>query len=105
MGDFNEVLKLEERRNSSQVTVGMRELGDFVQDLQLLDLEINQKFTWMRENAASRLDRIMVSKEIIEHYQNTRAYCKDRQLSDHFPVIMSTSTMTWGPCPFRTLDS
>jgi len=33
MGDFNEVLKLEERRNSSQVTVGMRELGDFVQDL------------------------------------------------------------------------
>jgi len=105
MGDFNEVLKLEERRNSTQVTVGMRELGDFIQDLQLLDLEINQKFTWMRKNAASRLDRILVSKEIIEQYQNIRAYCKDRQLSDHFPVIMSTSRIRWGPCPFRTLDS
>jgi len=104
MGDFNEVVQMEERRNSTQVTVGMRELGDFIQDLHLLDLDINQKYIWMRENAASRLDRIMVSKEVIEQYQNLKAYCEERLLSDHFPVIMNTSRISWGPCPFRSLD-
>ena len=33
MGDFNEVLTIEERRNATQRTVGMRDLGDFIQDL------------------------------------------------------------------------
>jgi len=105
MGDFNEVVKLEERRNSTRMTVGMREFDEFIQDMQLLDLDINQRFTWMRENAASRLDRIMVSKEVFEHYQNLSAYCRDRLLSDHFPVIMNTSKISWGPCPFRSLDT
>ena len=105
MGDFNEVVHLEERRNLTQLTVGMREFGDFIQDLQLMDLDINQQFTWMRENAASRLDRIMVSREVVEKYPSLRAYCKERLLSDHYPVIMSTSCITWGPCPFRTLDT
>ena len=83
----------------------MREFGDFIQDLQLINLGINQQFTWMRENAASKLDRIMVSKEVVEQYQSLKAYCKERLLSDHFPVIMNTSCITWGPCPFRTLDT
>jgi len=87
------------------MTVGMRDFGDFIQDLQLIDLDINQQFTWMRENAASKLDRIMVSREVVEKYQSLKAYCKERLLSDHFSVIMNTSCISWGPCPFRTLDT
>ena len=97
MGDFNEVVNMEERRNSTQVTIGMRDLGDLIQDLDLFYLDINQKYTWMRENAASRLDRIMVSKEVIERFQNLKVHCKERLLSDHFLVVLNTSRIIWGP--------
>ena len=104
MGDFNEVLNVAERRNASQTTVGMRNFGDMIQEMQLVDLDISQQFTWMRGKAASRLDRIMVSKEFVENFQNLKVVCKERMLSDHFPLILATSDIKWGPSPFRTLD-
>jgi len=104
MGDLNEVMFMEERRNATQVTTGMIELRDWIQDMQLCDLPINQQFTWMRDNAASRLDRIMVTSEFIEKFQNMTVKCKERVLSDHFPLVLSTSEISWGPSPFRTLD-
>ena len=67
MGDFNEVVLIEERRNASQLTTGMTEFRDLIQDMQMFDLPINQQFTWMRDNAASRLDRMMVTREFIEN--------------------------------------
>jgi len=69
MGDFNEVVNLEERKNATHVTTSMKELRDFIQDLQMHDLDINQQYTWMRENAASRLDRVLVSHECMEKFQ------------------------------------
>ena len=104
MGDFNEVVKMEERKNATHVTASMKELRALIQDLQLLDLDINQQFTWMRENAASRIDRIMVSHEFVEKFQNLKVFCKDRMLSDHFPLVLTSSMSQWGPSPFRTLD-
>ena len=38
MGDFNEVLELEERKHATRLTSSKREFGDFVQDLGLVDL-------------------------------------------------------------------
>jgi len=104
MGDFNEVIKIEERRNATRVTMGMRDLGDLIDDLQLFDLDINQPYTWMRDNAASRLDRILVSKEVMDWCQNLRVQCKERMLSNHYPLILTTANLKWGPAPFRSLD-
>ena len=104
MDDFNEVVSPTERRHATQMTVGMREFGDFIQDLQLIDLNISQQFTWMRDNAASRLDRVLVSNEFIGRFQNLKVKCKERMLSDHFPLVLYTSETSWGPSPFRTLD-
>jgi len=104
MGDFNEVVSPAERRNTTQVTRSMKELGDLIQDLQLIDLDINQKYTWLRDNAASRLDRMLVSNEFISRYQNLKVKCRARMLSDHFSLILYTSEPRWGPSPFRTLD-
>jgi len=104
MGDFNEVIAIAERKGASQLTVGMRELSGLLQDLQFIDLDIDQKFTWMRKNAASRIDRILVTKEFVEQFQNLRVRCKNRMLSDHTPLVIFTSETVWGPCPFRTLD-
>ena len=93
MGDFNEVLSLDEGKGAWQFTSSMRELGDLIQDLQLIDLEIEQKFTWMRKNAASRLDRILVTKEFVDKFQNIRVCCKSRMLSDHSPLVVFTSVI------------
>ena len=86
------------------MTQGMRELQNLVFDLQLTDVDIGQKFTWLRENAASRIDRILIDKELILSFPLTRAYCKGRIFSDHFSIVLSTTQVKWDPPPFRALD-
>ena len=90
MGDFNEALTPAERRGATHTTLSMRQLRDLVHDLQLIDVEINQQFTWLRKKAASRIDRMMVSKEFVEMFHNLRVNCKHRMLSDHYPLALST---------------
>ena len=89
---------------ATQLTLSMRQLRDLIQDLQLIDLDINQQFTWIRTNAASRIDRMLVTKEFAEKFQNLRVNCKNRMLSDHFPLVLSTAEIVWGPSPFRSLN-
>jgi len=104
VGDFNEVVRMEERKGAKQFTTSMRDLSEFIQDLQLIDLDIDQNYTWMRKNSASRIDRALVTMEVVNQFQNIRARCKNRLLSDHFPLVVSTEVVSWGPSPFRTLD-
>ena len=104
MGDFNEVLAPAERRGAEITTLSMRHLKDFVFDMQLIDLEINQQFTWLRRNAASRIDRVLVTKEFIDVFPNLRVHCKPRVLSDHYSLIISSTAVVRGPIPFRSLD-
>jgi len=104
MGDFNEVLCPQERRGASMTTSGMREMALFIQDLQLIDMEINLKFTWLRRNAASRIHRMLVEAEFLEAFPGLQAYCKDRILSDHHPILLASNQVSWGPVPFRSLD-
>jgi len=104
MGDFNEVIHPQERRGATEMTPSMREMGQFLQDLQLIDMEINIKFTWLRCNAASKLDRILIDAEFMDKYPGIHAYCRDRLLSDHYPIILALYSISWGPTPFRSLD-
>ena len=93
-----------ERRGANELSQGMSELQNLVLDLQMNDVDIGQKFTWLRKNAASRIDRILVDKEWMLKLPLTKAYCKERVFSDHFSLVLSTSRGKWGPSPFRTLD-
>jgi len=104
MGDFNEVLSLHERRGATELSQGMRDFQDLVLDLQLIDMEIGQSFTWMWQNAASRIDQIMVQEELLRKFPDTKAFCKGRSFSDHYPIILVTTQIQWGPTPFRSLD-
>jgi len=104
MGDFNEVLHIHERRGATELSQGMREFQNLVFDLQLIDMDIGQNFTWFRRNAASRIDRIMVDKAWLDCFPLSKAYCQARGFSDHFPVILTSVQEDWGPIPFRTLD-
>ena len=67
-------------------------------------MEINLKFTWIRRNAASRLDRMLIGADFMDKFSGIHAYCKERFLSDHYPIIMALHSVYWGPTPFRSLD-
>ena len=105
MGDFNEILEPKERRNVVGYTQGMRDLQNLLSDLQLVDMDIGQNYTWFRKNAASRIDRVWVDKEILLKVPNGKVRCKGRLFSDHHPLVFTTEQVQWGPKPFRTIDS
>jgi len=62
MGDFNEILSPNERRGATTITQGMREFLSLIMDLQLVDMKIGQNYTWLRKNAASKIDMILIDK-------------------------------------------
>jgi len=86
------------------MTPGMRELALFLQDMQMIDMEINLKFTWMRKNAASRIDRLLIDTALMDTFPGIHAYCGDRLISDHHPILLTSNAVTWDPTPFRSLD-
>ena len=67
----------------------MREFANLIQDLELVDLPLeNQRYTWARTNAASRIDRVIVTRAWITNFLGLKTICADRSLSDHWPVIL-----------------
>ena len=104
LGDFNEVLSPQERRGGKEMTQGMYELQNLFQDLLLIDMNIDQQYTWLRKNSASKIDRILVDEEIIQSFPNSKAYCKDRMFSDHFPLVLNADASSRNHTPFRSLD-
>jgi len=105
MGDFNEILEPKERRNVVGYSQGKRELHNLLLDLELVDMDIGQNFTWFRKNAASRIDRSWVDKEILLQVPSSKVQCKGRVFSDHHPLVFTTEQVQWGPTPFKNIDS
>jgi len=93
LGDFNEVFDFSEKRGVVHNTASMRDIKELVQDLQLIDLEIDIQYTWMRKNSTSRIDRILVDKEVVLLFPKTKAYSRERAFSDHFPIVMASGLL------------
>ncbi|XP_025607609.1 uncharacterized protein [Arachis hypogaea] len=106
MGDFNVILRLEERKDPTSLPASAEDFKDWVQDLQLVDLPLSdRKFTWFRGQFCSRIDRILVSLEWLEEFPDTRMKGGPRGLSDHCLLILEDTRVSMGLRPFRSLDS
>ncbi|GAU09987.1 hypothetical protein TSUD_393040 [Trifolium subterraneum] len=109
VGDFNSVLDTSERRGialgaAHSPTREMMEFGQFMEDLELVDLPfIGRRFTWFHPNGTtmSRLDRVLVSLDWIPLWGNPNAWVAPRDVSDHCPIILRYDSTDWGPKPFR----
>lgn len=70
----------------------LSEFSDLIGDMNLNDLQLgNDTFTWFRGNnhqIASRIDRILVSLEWDDAFNNLKQYTMQRILSDHFPITL-----------------
>ncbi|XP_072060354.1 uncharacterized protein [Arachis hypogaea] len=106
LGDFNEILHLEERRGASSLYASAEDFRVWINDMELIDLALNdRKYTWFRGQSCSRIDRCLVSLGWLDEFPELCPRGGPRGLSDHCPLIMEDSRRFDGPRPFRSLDS
>ncbi|XP_057747266.1 uncharacterized protein LOC130966470 [Arachis stenosperma] len=105
-GDFNEILHFKECKRTSSVPVSAEEFENWVQDMQLVDLPLNdRKFTWFRGRSCSQIDRVLVNIEWVEEFSDVRLKGGPRGLSNHCLLIVEDKRVGDGPRAFRSLDS
>ncbi|KAL5539489.1 hypothetical protein UlMin_044009 [Ulmus minor] len=104
-GDFNVVRYCHEKSPPSRRTRSVRLFDELIRELELRDLALhNASFTWsnFREEAVkSRLDRFLFTEEWGVGKNDIRQETGSRTCSDHMPIILDTSPVSWGPIPFR----
>nr|XP_025647281.1 uncharacterized protein LOC112742257 [Arachis hypogaea] len=106
MGDFNEIVQVEERRGTDSLSLSVEDFKNWIHDMGLMDLPItDRKFTWFRGRSCSRIDKALVSLEWLEEFPETRLRDGPRGLSDHCPIMVEDKRLRDGPRPFRILDS
>ncbi|XP_016192885.1 uncharacterized protein LOC107633797 [Arachis ipaensis] len=73
LGDFNEILQVEERQGGTSLPASADEFQRWVHDMQLIDLPLtDRKYTWFQGRSCSRIDRVLVSVEWAEKYPDIR---------------------------------
>ncbi|XP_050944096.1 uncharacterized protein LOC127150413 [Cucumis melo] len=107
-GDFNVVRFSFETSAQNLRHYSMRKFNNFISDSNLIDPPLsNAKYTWSNLRAQpilSRIDRFLYTvgweNLFTAHYSKTLS----RVTSDHFPIILESSTISWGPLPFRLIN-
>lgn len=104
-GDFNETLSPSDRKGSSKISSSMLSFKMCVDSCGLIELPLNgKKFTWSRGNAASRIDRMFVTGDWLQHLPSSTLYGLPKNFSDHRPLHMLVDSTNWGPKPVRMMN-
>jgi len=104
-GDFNETLSPSDRKGSSKISSSVISFKKCIDSCDLVELPLNgKKFTWSRGNAASRIDRMFVTGDWLQHLPSSTLYGLPKNFSDHRPLHMLVDSTNWGPKPFRLMN-
>lgn len=91
-GDFNVSRFISEKNNCRRRSKGMKEFSDFIEDMNLIDLQLeNASYTRFKgdcHDAASRIDRILLSEEWDNCFNNLKQVPLQRLISDHIPIAL-----------------
>ena len=80
------------------------EFNNFIDESQLIDVPlIGNKFTWFSPDgkAMSKLDRFLFSEGILNTWGIDNQKVLQRDISDHYPIVLSANNINWGPKPFK----
>ncbi|GJU12314.1 RNA-directed DNA polymerase, eukaryota [Tanacetum coccineum] len=58
-----------------------------------------------RGDKLSKLDRFLITENSVSHMHNYSAQVLDCHISDHRPIILSASSLDFGPIPFKFYNS
>ncbi|XP_058746048.1 uncharacterized protein LOC131618913 [Vicia villosa] len=105
-GDLNAVKKRSERIGHSirSSNVEWKDFSDFIVESGLVDVPCKgKKFTWFSGDGKlkSRIDRFLVSNNIISKWGVVGQWIGSRDVSDHCPVWLLVDKEDWGPKPFK----
>ncbi|GJV04311.1 RNA-directed DNA polymerase, eukaryota, reverse transcriptase zinc-binding domain protein [Tanacetum coccineum] len=104
MSDFNEVRSEDERYGSIFNSRGADAFNSFISTGGLVEVPSGgYSFTWSHKSASkmSRLDRFLVSEDLMRSCSNLSSLILDRYLSDHRPILLRELSLDYGPTPFR----
>nr|GEU52874.1 RNA-directed DNA polymerase, eukaryota [Tanacetum cinerariifolium] len=103
MGDFNDVHYIDERLGLVFNQSCVRSFDHFITSSELVDVKLEGfSFTWAHHSTSkmSKLDRFLITEGILLLYPSITAFCLDRHLSDHRPILLREITTDFGPSPF-----
>ncbi|KAE8722453.1 hypothetical protein F3Y22_tig00013960pilonHSYRG00081 [Hibiscus syriacus] len=103
MGDFNAILRSEERKGGVVGRVGISKGFGLVDSCALLDIGFHgPPFTWCRGKLQQRLDRCLINSCWLSTYLDSSIIHLDRLGSDHRPVLfrMTCSRTNLSQKPF-----
>ncbi|XP_058726658.1 uncharacterized protein LOC131598027 [Vicia villosa] len=105
-GDFNAVCNRRERFGDSVLNSSKEwsEFEEFIRESEVEDVPCKgKKYTWFGGNgrSKSRIDRFLVSSNIVRDWGVVGQRVGDRDISDHFPVWLVCDKSNWGPKPFK----
>lgn len=99
-------MKPQEKRGKTCDLNSMADFRDFI-ELDLIDLPIGgRKFSWYKPDgkSMSRLDRFLISPNMLSTIGKCSQLGLKRKLSDHCPILLKSDARDWGPRPFRVLN-
>ncbi|XP_058746484.1 uncharacterized protein LOC131619402 [Vicia villosa] len=104
-GDFNAVKNQRERvgRSMRSSNVEWRDFSDFIEGSGLMDVACKgKKFSWFSGDGKSnsRIDRFLVSDNIVRSWGVVGQLIGNRDISDHCPIWLLFDKVDWGPKPF-----
>lgn len=104
-GDLNVIRFPRERSGSHFFTRAMREFNEFINEAELVDLQLSGgDFTWFRNgdrNQWSRIDRFLISTDWEDFLSGTSQFSLPRVASDDAPLLLECGGFTRGKSPFR----
>jgi len=110
VGDFH-LIKSPGEMSSAKIDVDLRRemkrFKELIEKTELVDIPmVGKKYTGYKLNGLvkSRIDRILVSREWLDKWLDSRYYVLDMSVSDHCVLVLKTNIMDCGPKPFRSLD-
>ncbi|GKC75310.1 RNA-directed DNA polymerase, eukaryota, partial [Tanacetum coccineum] len=104
MDDFNEVRSKEERYGSVFNARGVAAFNSFISTGGLVEVPSGgYSFTWSHKSTSkmSRLDRFLISEDLISSCPNLSSLILDRYISDHRPILLRELSLDYSPTLFR----
>ncbi|CAK8535158.1 unnamed protein product [Lathyrus sativus] len=82
----------------------MKDFYRFIGDIACIDVPcVEGLYTWFNSygSSISRLDRFLVSDNLIDDWKIMAQYIGRRGISDHFSISLKTNNVDWGPRSFN----
>ncbi|KAJ0787048.1 putative RNA-directed DNA polymerase [Helianthus annuus] len=108
VGDFNDVRIPEERFNSEFVALNAFYFNRFIQLAELCEYQMGgRKYTYHADNGVSmsKLDRLLVCHDFMNKWPQASLVALSNFVSDHSPILLSVSSVDFGPIPCRIFNS